>query len=291
MTEILTRAGRRVRDSLVEGASRAYAGAAMAPTRDRTTQEMHETVVSAVTDLGEGVRRLTLTGAGLRSFERVGADEYFGLVMPKGPLVMPDPERRDVRAAVADIDEADRPDLRWYMIRAHPPETGEIDVDVVTHGDSGPGSAWVTRAKVGDPAGFVSGGALYRGDDVSGPQLLVVDETAVPGLLAVLDDRAQRGLSGELRIHVETPTLEMARALGVPEGMTVHARGDAAPGTAVLDALRGEHASDTADLDYAWLCGESGLVTGIRRLLVKELGMERRHVLFSGYWKLGAARP
>ena len=40
MTEILTRAGRRVRDSLVEGASRAYAGAAMAPTRDRTTQEL-----------------------------------------------------------------------------------------------------------------------------------------------------------------------------------------------------------------------------------------------------------
>lgn len=292
MTAIVTKAGAKVRDALLEGASKAY-GSAMAPTRDRDGHEQLEMTVSRVVDLSASVRRLTFTSEDLRHFERVGADEYFGLLMPRRgvPLVMPDPERRDCRAAVADIDEDVRPDLRWYTIRAHRPELGEIDVDVVTHGDSGPGSTWVRRATVGDPAGLRSGGALYRGDDVAGPQLLVADETAIPAVLAILDDRAARGLTGELRIHVEVPDAETAVAMGVPEGAHVHARGDAAPGTVVLEAIRGEHARDTLDLDYAWLCGESGLVTCLRRHLVKELGAERRRVLFSGYWKLGAARP
>ena len=46
----------------------------------------------------------------------------------------------------------------------------------------------------------------------------------------------------------------------------------------------------TADLDYAWLCGESGLATSLRRHLVQEVGMDKRSITFSGYWKLGAAR-
>ena len=45
------------------------------------------------------------------------------------------------------------------------------------------------------------------------------------------------------------------------------------------------------DLDgcYAWIAGESKLVTGLRRLLVKELGMDRRQVAFMGYWRLGVS--
>jgi NADPH-dependent ferric siderophore reductase len=48
------------------------------------------------------------------------------------------------------------------------------------------------------------------------------------------------------------------------------------------------------DLDglYAWIAGESKVVTGLRRLLVKELGMDRRQVAFMGYWRRGVAmRP
>lgn len=283
----------RVRDALVERVARSYAGAVTARTRDRDGHCQHDMVVSRVDDLGAGVRRLTFAAEELTRFERVGADEYFGLVMPRPgtPLVLPDPRRRDVRAALAELPEAQRPDLRWYTIRAHRPALGEIDVDVITHGDSGPGSAWATRARVGDPAGFRSGGALYRGDEVTGPQLLVADETAVPALLAVLEERARQRLEGELRVHVEVPEAATAEALGVPDGVSVHVRGGSAPGSAVVPRLVGVDGADTRGLDYAWLCGESALVTGLRRHLVSGLGVERRRVLFSGYWKLGAARP
>ena len=40
---------------------------------------------------------------------------------------------------------------------------------------------------------------------------------------------------------------------------------------------------------YAWIAGECGVVTGLRRVLVKDLGMDRRQVAFMGYWRRGVA--
>jgi len=40
---------------------------------------------------------------------------------------------------------------------------------------------------------------------------------------------------------------------------------------------------------YAWIAGESAVVTGLRRHLVKELGVDRRQVAFMGYWRRGVA--
>ena len=81
----------------------------------------------------------------------------------------------------------------------------------------------------------------------------------------------------------------MLGGLDLPAEVSVHVRGTDDPGTAVLPALVASPAS-TADLDYAWLCGESGLATSLRRHLVQQVGMDKRDITFSGYWKLGAAR-
>ena len=40
---------------------------------------------------------------------------------------------------------------------------------------------------------------------------------------------------------------------------------------------------------YAWIAGESSMVTGLRRALVKGLGIDRHQVAFMGYWRLGVA--
>lgn len=40
---------------------------------------------------------------------------------------------------------------------------------------------------------------------------------------------------------------------------------------------------------YAWIAGESKVVTGLRRHLVNELGVDRRQVSFMGYWREGVA--
>ena len=38
---------------------------------------------------------------------------------------------------------------------------------------------------------------------------------------------------------------------------------------------------------YAWLAGEAGAVTAVRRRLVSELGVDRTAVAFMGSWRLG----
>ncbi|WP_249411100.1 siderophore-interacting protein [Nocardioides faecalis] len=40
---------------------------------------------------------------------------------------------------------------------------------------------------------------------------------------------------------------------------------------------------------YAWIAGESKVVTGLRRILVKDLGLDRGQVAFMGYWREGVA--
>ena len=40
---------------------------------------------------------------------------------------------------------------------------------------------------------------------------------------------------------------------------------------------------------YAWLAGEAGVVTGLRRYLLREAGFDRRSVAFMGYWREGRA--
>lgn len=38
---------------------------------------------------------------------------------------------------------------------------------------------------------------------------------------------------------------------------------------------------------YAWIAGEAGMVRALRRHLVSEVGVDRRHVAFMGYWRQG----
>lgn len=250
-----------------------------------------EMTVVAVADLGGGMRRVTFEAPELAGFEPVGPDEYFGLVMPRPgrDLVMPDPQPLNVRASIADIPQDDRPDLRWYTIRSHDPAAARIEVDIVTHGDSGPGSAWTVRAAAGDRVGFRASGALYRGLGLEGRQVLIADETAIPSVAAVLEAQggpeaaAARGV--EVHVEVADPAVLDGYDLGAAH---VHVR-TGVPGSAVVPALAAHLATGGDPVVYAWACGESDLAAGARRVLVRH-GVDRRRIYFCGYWKLGQPR-
>lgn len=277
-----------VLDTVAMKAATAHARLTMASPIHRDADSQFEMTVAAVSDIGGGMRRITFSAEELGEFRLVGADEYFGLLMPRpgATLTLPDGSRENVRAAIADMPEGKRPNLRWYTIRAHHAVNRTIDVDVVTHGDSGPGSAWACAAQPGDRVGFRSGGALFRGHECDGPILLVADETAVPGLAAILDRHTSVLDRATIHVEVADPAVLAAYDLGGAD-VTVHVRTDGVPGSALLPALRD---ADLGQVGYAWICGESGLVTEGRRHLVRTVGTDRRKVLFSGYWKLGQER-
>ncbi len=93
-------------------------------------------------------------------------------------------------------------------------------------------------------------------------------------------DAAVRAWVGE---HRDT----VAPALSAPEELAeidvdVEMLWDS-PGEPPADAGAGEHRF------YAWLAGESAVIKGLRRLLVSDVGVDRRRVAFMGYWRLGKA--
>jgi NADPH-dependent ferric siderophore reductase len=154
--------------------------------------------------------------------------------------------------------------------------------------------------------------------------LLVGDETAVPAICAVLGHLRHDAVGA---VFMEVPTAADVLSVQHPEGIEVVwlARDDNAHGErlhqAVLEHLgvggvsieepeevdpdlwetpsyssSGEEVDVAAtgvghDLDdiYAWIAGESGVVTALRRVLVKDLGVDRRQVAFMGYWRCGVS--
>lgn len=266
-----------VLDRLTLKAAAKAAEMVMAPANRREVFDQFVMTATAVTELSEHMRRVTFHAPEFATFAPTGPDEYFGLLMANGrELIMPPDDRVNVRASLRAMPEEDRPDLRWYTVRAHRQDRAEIDVDFVIHGDAGPGTRWARRAIRGDKAGFRAGGSAYR-PPAEGAVLLVADETALPALTAILEAETR-----PVRVFAEVPDESYRLDLDVEWVF----RGSAVPGSAALKAVQ----EAAPEVDYAWVCGESALATGVRRHLVKDRGVDRRSILFSGYWKLGTAR-
>lgn len=156
--------------------------------------------------------------------------------------------------------------------------------------------------------------------------LLVGDETAVPAVAGILRDlpSTARGAA-----FLEVPLAGDVQTLQHPEGMSITwlPRDGAGRGAelhqAVLDHLgapleplaalepievdddlwetptyssSGEPVQETVSVVghdlaglYAWIAGEAKVVTGLRRALVRDLGVDRHQVAFMGYWRSGVA--
>lgn len=217
--------------------------------------------------------------------------------------------------------------IRTYTVRAVRSDPAEVDVDFVLHGATGPASAWAERATVGDEVVLVGPNALFEGPtggiewhppaDAS-CLLIAGDETAVPAICSIVES-----LPAGRRAHVllEVPTAGDALNLAAPDGVRVSwlpratDAGTAARGLlltrAVMAALTEldlspAPAADLDDVDiesgilwevpdaprgtsgaYVWLAGEAGVVKGLRRHLVQEVGIPRATVAFMGYWREG----
>jgi NADPH-dependent ferric siderophore reductase len=153
--------------------------------------------------------------------------------------------------------------------------------------------------------------------------LLVGDETAVPAICRILEDlpASARGTA-----FLEVPHRDdVAAVRPLPGVEVIWLPRDGAPlGTPVREAVTGHLDAPTTHVDepdevdpdlwetpsysssgesietavsighdleglYAWIAGEAGVVTSLRRYLVRELGMDRRQVAFMGYWRRGVA--
>lgn len=204
-----------------------------------------------------------------------------------------------------------------------------VDMVLHLEGDLvGPGSTWASRATPGDRIVVLAPrrGHPYGGIEFTpspGADLLLVgDETAVPAVCTVLE---QLPADARGTAFVEVPAAGDVQDVRTPAGVELVwlAREGAELGERLHDAVvshlgipgaQVEVTADEVDPDlwetpsysssgeavsagdesgaggtYAWIAGESKVVTGLRRHLVNELGFDRSRVAFMGYWRRGVA--
>ncbi|MCO1594787.1 siderophore-interacting protein [Micromonospora sp. RHAY321] len=246
--------------------------------------------------VGASLIRVTLGGAELAGFAGGGRDQSVSLFLPHpgqdAPVV---PVERGEgwfgawRALPPDV----RAVMRSYTIREHRPAAAEVDIDFVSHGDTGPASRWAGQAGPGDrvlllgPAVHDNRSVCFRPPDDTDLVLLAADETALPAAAGIL---AWLPAGTRVRAWIEVPAAADIVELPTEADAEIKwiVRGSTPAGSDLLvTAVRG--ARLPAGTPYAWIAGESGAVRALRRHLVGERGIDRRRVTFAGYWRRGAS--
>jgi NADPH-dependent ferric siderophore reductase len=179
----------------------------------------------------------------------------------------------------------------------------------------------VAGPKLGEPYGGIE---WLPGDATR--LLLVGDETAVPAIVSILEALPADATGSAF---LEVPVPGDVQDVSAPEGLTVswlprEGAPVGGPSLAAVGGLLGFEATpedvtsvevedpdlwetpdysssgeevaaptngsaDGEDGRYAWIAGESRMVTALRRHLVNELEMPRKQVAFMGYWREGVS--
>ena len=221
------------------------------------------------------MRRITLTGAELEGFAPAGPASYLKLIFPEPGQTEPTRPLPDGPRAVS---------MRTYTPLAVRPETLEVDVDFVLHGE-GPASTWAAQAKVGQVLFLMGPGPGYTLDAEATQHLLIADDSALPAvetILATLPASARALVLLEVISAAEERPLHSAAQLEVtwlPRGSDHRAAG--LPLEQALRALPAM-AADTR----IYLACEAAAMRRLRKLLTDELGIPRGQIVGRGYWKL-----
>lgn len=174
---------------------------------------------------------------------------------------------------------------RRYTIRHARPDIGELDLDVLLHGD-GPGAGWAAAARPGDTVEFQGprGKLELRG---AASHLLVGDESALPAIAAIAEALTEPAVAV---IEVGDRSDELPVAAQV---RWVHRGRVSAGGVELLaEALAG---IDIPPGTRGYLMGETRAMVALRAVL-EQRGIDHDAVFVKGYWNIGrpdrlAGRP
>lgn len=232
--------------------------------------------VSRVQALSPAMRRITLKGAELQGFEVNDPASYM-------KLIFPEPGQAEPTRPLPDGPRAAT--MRTYTPLAVRPDTQEVDVDFVLHGE-GPASTWAAQAQVGQVLFLMGPGPGYKLPLHAAEHLLIGDDSALPAFETIL---AGLPPTACVRVLMEVADTAEERPLTSPAQLdlqwAIRGPDNAHAGRALEAALR--LAGPPAAQARIYLACEAGAMRRIRQLLTDELGMERSQIVGRGYWKLG----
>ncbi|HGK7303682.1 TPA: siderophore-interacting protein [Stenotrophomonas maltophilia] len=288
------------------------------------TYRLFEVALKERRVLSPSLHRLVFTGADVARMKTEGPDQRIKVFFPLPGQDAPEvPSGEDWYARYRALADDQRPPMRTYTLRQLRAAQGEVDVDFVLHGETGPASRWAVYAQPGDRVVLLapdadcaesSEGWEWKPPAGVGQVLLVADETALPAVAGILEELAAQVDPPRVLALLEVAGEGGAIALKAPPSAELVwlPRGQAAYGQALVEAVQARLAAspvvagdalDEIDVDaqilweqsdagvagpfYAWVAGEAGAVMAIRRHLVRDCGLDRRALTFMGYWRQG----
>ena len=228
--------------------------------------------------------RVVLGGDGLAGFPAGEfTDSYVKLLFAPAGATYPAPF--DVDRLQAELPREQWPVTRTYTVRAWDAGSGELTIDFVHHGDQGLAGPWAAAAKPGDVIQLMGPGGAYAPHPEADWHLLAGDEAALPAIAATLD-RLPAGARVLAFVEVAGPEEEQSDVVVADGGelVWVH-RGDAAPGAALVAAVRGLPLPEGRG--HVFVHGEAVAVRELRRHLRAERGLDAEFTSISGYWRRG----
>ncbi|MGW3094130.1 siderophore-interacting protein [Streptomyces sp. NPDC001102] len=254
----------------------------MAERPARKPRKAHAAQVVRTERLTPHMQRVVLGGEELAGFAAdTCTDHYVKLLFPPSEGVTY-PEPFDLERIREELPREQWPVTRTYTVRAFDPETRELTLDFVVHGDEGLAGPWAMRVQPGETVRFMGPGGAYAPDVSADWHLLVGDESALPAIARSLES-LPAGATAHAFVEVPGPEEEQKIDSDI-EVVWLH-RGDRPVGEALLEAVR-SFAFPEGRL-HAFVHGEAHFVKELRRMLRVERQIPREDLSISGYWRLG----
>jgi NADPH-dependent ferric siderophore reductase len=213
--------------------------------------------------LTPNVHRLVLTGPGLGGL-RYQAGQDLMLRVPQS---------------------GDRVVNRRYTIRRLDPTRPAVTVDASLHG-SGPGTDWVRAAQVGSRIDAIGPRGKVTVREAADWHLFVVDETGLPGALAMIETLVPGSVAIAL-FEIDVPADEQGPETTQPRRLDVrwlHRQGRSHPGdpSLLVDAVA---AADLPDgRGHAYVAAESRVVRAVQEALHLR-GLPPDQISAKAYWR------
>jgi NADPH-dependent ferric siderophore reductase len=222
----------------------------------------HLRVVESVM-ITPAMRRLVFTAPGLDQLQyRAGQDLMFRI-----PL------------------EGDAVVNRRYTIRSFDPASSSVTVDVSLHAH-GPGTDWIGAAQPGSAVDAIGPRGKVTVHEEADWHLFVVDETGLPGALAMMESLPSDTVAVALA-EVDTPADEQVPSVsGAAEVRWLHRLGRHAPGDAELLVDAATAVDLPGGVGHAYVAAELRVVRAIAQTL-EGRGLAAEQISAKAYWRRG----
>ncbi|WP_349811595.1 siderophore-interacting protein [Xanthomonas dyei] len=250
--------------------------------RDSRLRSVHVVRCESITPQ---MRRIVFGGSELAGFQSEAPDDHVKLFFPNadGAFVLPTMTPEGPRYAEGALPSHGRD----YTPRAFDPQSSELSIDFVLHGD-GVASSWAAQAqpgnalKIGGPRG-----SFLVADDFD-HYVLIGDETALPAISRWLESMPA---DTQAEVFIEVADADERQELISAADVAVYwleRNGFAAASSTLLeDSLRDyePHDGDT----FYWIGAESMRARAMRKFVEEHMGVDKEWIRAKGYWKADPA--